>query len=127
MTTAGSKVSRVMLSREITCKPCRASKAYRHSKEVQGEDNGVDRLNVVDLFVDRSIKVKGSQANSIEPMACEWTLTSILSIHFGKTVVRSSPVSLCQENTLLNDKIQDPLVGLACQQLIRDDKKYTYL
>lgn len=37
--------------------PRRTSETYCHSKEVQDEKNSVDRLRVVDLFVNRAIKV----------------------------------------------------------------------
>lgn len=53
-----AKSAGVKLSSEITCTPCRTPKAYRHSKEIQGEENSIDRLNMVDVFVDCVMEVK---------------------------------------------------------------------
>lgn len=53
-----AKSAGVKLSSEIAFTPCRIPKAHRHSKEIQDEENSFDRLSMVDLFVDRAMKVK---------------------------------------------------------------------
>lgn len=79
---------------------------------------------MVDLFVDRAVKVirQPSKQNGSDNVR--------MNVDFGfssfvqQTVLRSSPVSLCQANMLWKDRIQDPLVGLPSQQLVRDGSMY---
>lgn len=62
------------------------------------------------------MKGKPGEQNGADEMRVDidsWILAVVTRI-----VIYCLPVSLCQANTLLKDKSQDPLVGLACQQLM---------
>jgi hypothetical protein len=79
---------------------------------------------MVDFFVDRAVKVirQPGEQNGSDDVRMNVDFRFLAFIQ--QIVIRYSPVSLCQAKMLLNDRIQDPLVGLACQQLVYDGSIY---
>ena len=75
---------------------------------------------MVDLLVNRAIKVNWEPGKQDATDDVRMDVDLQLSALVQHTVFHVLPVSLRQANTLLSDRIQDPLVGLTCQQLICD-------